>query len=77
MQFFDLKGREDIPLSYAENITMRNCKCKCEVFFAVKPDENQYRLKNFTFENIDAQAEVNDFDESAIENLKVLNLNIN
>ncbi len=76
MQFFDLKDRKDVPLSYAENITMRNCKCKCAVFFKVKPDENQYKLKNFTFENIEVQATVNGFDENAIENLKAENVKV-
>lgn len=76
MQFFDLKGREDIPLSYAENITMRNCRCKCDVFFAVKPDESQYKLKNFVFENLDVEADVNGFDENAFENVRVENVNI-
>ncbi len=76
MQFFDLKGREDVPLSYAENITMRNCNCKCEVFFAVKPDTSQYILSDFVFENINVTAAVNGFDETAIENLKTMNLNV-
>lgn len=30
-QFFDLKDRKDVPLSYADNITMRNCKCVCVI----------------------------------------------
>ena len=28
-QFFDLKGREDIPKSYGSHILMRNCDVTC------------------------------------------------
>lgn len=60
-QFFDLKGREDIPLSVAEHVTMRNCRCECEVCFNVKRDESQYRLSDFIFENLDIKAKENGF----------------
>ena len=75
-QFFDLKGREDIPLSYAEHITMRNCKCECTTYFNVKKDEAQYRLSDFKFENLEIKAENDGFDSSAIENVLVENVNI-
>ena len=75
-QFFDLKDREDIPLSYAEHITMRNCKCECNTYFNVKKDESQYRLADFVFENLEIKAENDGFDSSAIENILVENVNI-
>mgnify|MGYP000228881532 FL=1 len=25
-QFYDLKDREDVPLSYADNVVMKNCE---------------------------------------------------
>lgn len=76
MQFYDLKDRKDIPLSYAENITMKNCNCKCKVFFAVKPEKTQYVLKNFSFENINVKAEVDGFEPSVIDNCTVKDLKI-
>lgn len=66
-QFFDLKGRKDIPLSVAEHVIMKNCRLECETYFNVKKDEAQYRLFEFTFENLDILTRVNGFDDSAIE----------
>lgn len=54
-QFFDLEGREDMPLSYAEQVTLRDLDLDCEVFFAVQPSE-QYRLCDFVFEDLDIRA---------------------
>ena len=52
-QFFDLKGRKDIPYSYSNNVTMRNIKMECDVVFDVVKAEDQYKLSDFTFENLD------------------------
>ncbi len=46
-----------MPISVAEHIQMRNCKCKCEICFKVVADEKQYHLSDFSFENIDVEAE--------------------
>lgn len=54
-QFFDLEGREDMPLSYAEQVTLRDLDLDCEVFYAVRASE-QYRLCDFNFERIDVRA---------------------
>ncbi len=70
-QFFDLKGREDIPLSYADHIQIKNCSCVCETYFNVKKEETQYRLSDFTFENLRIQAKQDGFDPDAIENVSV------
>lgn len=51
-QFFDLKGRTDKPMSYANNVTMRRCDCTCHDFFTATRDDEVFRLKDFTFEDI-------------------------
>lgn len=75
-QFFDLKGRSDVPLSYADNITVRNCNCDCEVFFNAAPDEKQYILSDFTFENLTIRAEKNGFSEDIVKNMKSDNVKV-
>lgn len=75
-QFFDLKGREDIPLSYAEHITMKNCRCECTTYFNVKKDDEQYRLSEFEFENLEIKAENDGFMWDAIENVSVKNVRV-
>lgn len=55
-QFFDLKGRKDIPFSYSSHVTMRDIRLDCDVFFAVKKDETQYELSDFLFENLEITA---------------------
>lgn len=51
-QFFDLQGREDIPYSYSSHVTMRNITMECEVVFDVAKAEDQYKLSDFMFENL-------------------------
>ena len=51
-QFFDLKGRQDMPVSYAENITIKDCDMDCTTFFNVESADEQYKLLNFNFENL-------------------------
>ncbi len=75
-QFYDLKDRKDIPLSYANNITMRNCNCTCGMYFSVELDENQYILSDFVFENLNIKAKNNGFTEDMIKNMIVNNVNI-
>ncbi len=70
-QFFDLKGRKDIPLSYADHVTVKNCDCECETYFFVKGDESQYHMSDFTFENLKIQAKNAAYDYSIIENMTV------
>lgn len=45
-QFFDLQGRKDIPLSYSDNITLKNIDLKCNVFYDVAITEKNLRLIN-------------------------------
>lgn len=75
-QFFDLKGREDIPLSYADHIVIRDCKCECINYFNVKNDDTQYRLSDFTFENLEIRAKNDGFRQDAIKNVSVSNVQI-
>lgn len=55
-QFFDLKGRKDIPRSYSNHITLRNIHLDCKKVFDVQKAEDQYFLSDFVFENLTIQA---------------------
>lgn len=55
-QFFDLKDRKDIPLSYADHVTLKDCTCTCDETFAVDVCPQQYQLHNFTLENLQLTA---------------------
>ena len=74
-QFFDLQGRTDMPLSYADHITMQNCTLQCKTFFAVARSD-QYRLSNFTFANLDIAAEQPQYDPAQIDGLQTRRLRI-
>lgn len=50
-QFFDLKGRKDIPLSYGSHVTMQDIDFECDVFFNVEASD-QYLLSDFVFKNL-------------------------
>lgn len=73
-QFFDLKDRSDVPLSYADHIIMKNCNCCCTQSFNVIKDESQYLLKDFTFEDLYIEAETDNFNADAIDNMLVKNV---
>lgn len=75
-QFFDLKGRKDVPLSYCDNITMKNIDLKCDIFYDMKITEYD-KLTNFTFENIKVEAGNGDYDKSIIEGLAFNNVEVN
>jgi len=75
-QFFDLKGREDVPLSYCDHISMKNIDLKCDVFFDV--DISEYdRLNFFTFENLHINAKNDSINKSLINGLILKNVNVN
>lgn len=76
-QFFDLKGRKDIPMSYARNIVMRNMKLECKTFFNVKRADDQYRLSDFTFKDLIIKADNSECDRTQIERFDWLNVKIN
>ena len=73
-QFYDLKGRASIPMSYSNHITMRNITFDCNVFFNVKQQKDQYHLSNFTFENLVVTAKNADFHQEYVENFTVKNV---
>lgn len=75
-QFFDLKGRKDIPLSYADNIVFKNCEITCETYFNVTANEERYILSDFVFENLNIKAEHNGYDENAVKNSVVENVTV-
>jgi len=75
-QFFDLQGRKDAPLSYSENITLRNIDLKCNVFFDVSIDANIH-LKAFTFEDLSIEAANSSFDKSIVDGFKLKNVKVN
>lgn len=68
-QFFDLKGREDKPISIAQQIKIKDCNCTCDCFFSVVADEKNYRLRDFTLENIKVKTRDKGNDFSAIEGI--------
>lgn len=75
-QFFDLKGRTDIPKSLGEHIIMRNCDCQCDTFFNVEAQEEQYHLSDFTFENLCITANHDGFAENVVENMTVKDVRV-
>ncbi|OXA98891.1 exopolygalacturonase [Flavobacterium oncorhynchi] len=75
-QFFDLKGRPDVPLSYGDNVTLKNIDLKCETFYGVENDPN-VRLSNFTFENLNIQAAKTSIDKSLIKGVSFKNVYVN
>ena len=75
-QFFDLKGRKDVPLSYSENITLKNIELDCEVFFDIAIGEYD-RLSDFTFENLKIKAKNADYNKSLIKGLTLSNVMVN
>lgn len=75
-QFYDLKGREDKPMSFSDHITMRNCDINCNVFFNVKQQEEVYHLSNFTFENLNIKAKDTQFHPEYVETFQHSNINV-
>ncbi|WP_433832618.1 rhamnogalacturonidase [Flavobacterium anhuiense] len=75
-QFFDLKGRPDIPLSYGDHVTLKNIDLKCETFYGVENDPN-VRLSNFTFENMNIEATKTTVDKSLINGVTFKNVYVN
>ncbi|MCQ2257413.1 MAG: glycosyl hydrolase family 28 protein [Bacteroidaceae bacterium] len=75
-QFYDLKGRETVPMSYSDHITMRNIKFDCNVFFNVKKQDDQYRLSNFTFQNLSVTAKNTDFNTEYVQNFHIENVRV-
>lgn len=75
-QFFDLKGRPDVPLSYGDHITLKNIDLKCETFYGVENDPN-VRLSHFTFENLNIEAVKTNIDKSLINGVSFNKVYVN
>ncbi len=75
-QFFDLGGRTDKPVSIAGNIVMRDCQCTCETCFDIEFNEEQYRLSEFTFENLSITARKKGLSEDMIDKMTIKNVEI-
>ena len=75
-QFYDLKGRKEIPLSYADHISMRDCVCECNTYFNVMANEEQYRLSDFVFERLDITAKNAGAEYDAVSGMKVEDVNV-
>lgn len=77
-QFLDLKDRKDVPYSYSSHVTMRNIQLDCDVLFAVKKDETQYKLSDFLFENLKITARKSgEICKDYIHNLQIRNVTVN
>jgi polygalacturonase len=76
-QFFDLKGRKDVPMSYGSHIVMRNIELECKTFFNVKRADDQYRLSDFTFENLVIKAQNAECDRTQIDRFEWSNVRVN
>jgi polygalacturonase len=76
-QFFDLKGTTEIPMSYANNITMRRIELDCKTFFNVSASD-QYELKDFEFEKLTVNASGNAaVDKDQIKNFTLKSVVVN
>ena len=74
-QFFDLKGFDTIPLSYADNITFKNIDMLCNTYFNVTKS-NQYILSNFIFDNINVIADTFGYSYDVIDNARINSVNV-
>lgn len=76
IQFFDLQGRTDIPISIADNITLKNIKFNCTVFYDVSTPQD-YKLSNFNFENLTIEATNASFNKTFIDGVTLKNVKVN
>lgn len=77
-QFFDLKGRKDIPHSYSRHITMRDIQMECDVMFNISRKDEQYTLSDFRFENLDMKVNKNaKLPPNTIRNCTLKNITVN
>lgn len=76
-QFYDLKDRKDPPMSYSNNIVMRRINFDCDVFFNVAPQPDQYRLSDFTFQDLVITTRRPDFHPEYVDGFKVEKVSVN
>ena len=75
-QFYDNKGRTDMPISKGAFIKVRNCRFECDTYFNVKTDEAHYHLSDIELENLEITAADISWDENAVEKFKVRNVKL-
>jgi len=75
-QFFDLKGRKDVPISYCDHISLKNINLTCQVFFDVSPGEYD-KLTRFKFDNLNIIAKNALFDKKVVEDFKLVDVKVN
>lgn len=76
-QFFDMKGENNMPISRANHVSMRNIDLECENIFNVGISE-QYELSDFLLENLRIHATKNSkIEKEYIKNLTLENITIN
>ena len=75
-QFFDLQGRKDMPMSYANNVTLRHCNVTCNQMAKIEDNKQVMTLTNFSLEDIQAQAKIKEWNQGAFENIKVKKVKI-
>lgn len=56
-QFFDLKGRQDLPPSRVDHVAMRRCRIRCGVRCRVSADPEQCQISDFVFEDVQVEAQ--------------------
>lgn len=74
-QFFDLKGRTDLPVSLCENIIMRNLRLKCEQLMDAKASA-KYLVKRFTFQNVTVETPKASFDRALFVDSKFVKFKV-
>ena len=74
-QFFQPTERADMPLSECNDITIKDIRMRCRRFLDIGASD-KYRLRHFTFEEIDAEEERGEFNTEAIEGVETRNVNI-
>ena len=76
-QFADLKGRTSPPMSYGSHVTMRRIKLDCQTFFNVTRNDDQYKLSDFIFEDLDVQARDSSFHPEFVDGFTLRNVRVN
>ena len=75
-QFFDLKGREDVPMSWADRVTLADCDLECDHFFNVAARPDQYVLSRFTLRNLSIRAKVDGRVDGLVDGLVQENVRV-
>lgn len=75
-QFFDLKGRTDLPLSSVSHVTIRDSRFTSNYYFDVEADNSQYTISDFHIENVEIETEINGFPEIPPDGITHSNMNV-